>query len=447
MKRILLVSNDEVGPRMAGPGIRYHQFAQQLSKGFDVTLVVPSVPEQPLGDYEVLEAAAWRGRRFRALADRFDVVVAQTLRSWTMKTLARADVRVIYDLYDPFLIGNLALHAGEGVSPRHRSVAFRAPALLQQIALVTGNAFICASERQRDLWLGMLGALGRIEPEVADADPSLRDLIDVVPFGLESDPPVATAPALKDVVPGIDAGDKVLLWGGGIWNWFDPLTPIRAVHALSKQRNDVKLYFLGVKHPNPGVHQMAMASRAVELAKELGLYDRFVFFNFGWVPYAERANYLRDADLGISSHLDTVETRFSFRTRMLDYFWAGLPTVATQGDVLSDLVRERNLGRAVGFEDVEGWTAAIEELVDDPHELARVRRNVEEMRGEFAWPRVVEQLARLASLPGGEVKPRRKVAAMAFNYLGLGLETVVRHRGLTGGAQEAYRILRRPPVP
>ena len=57
----------------------------------------------------LLEAAAWRGRRFREVAGRFDVVVAQTLRSWTMKMLARADVRVIYDLYDPFLIGNLNL--------------------------------------------------------------------------------------------------------------------------------------------------------------------------------------------------------------------------------------------------------------------------------------------------------------------------------------------------
>ncbi len=418
MKRILLVSNDEVGPQMAGPGIRYYQFAQQLSKRFDVTLVVPTVPEQPLGEFEVLEAAAWRGRRFRSLANRFDVVVAQTLRSWTMKTLARADVRVIYDLYDPFLIGNLAYHAEDGVSPRYRYVAFRAPTLLQEIALSTGSAFICASERQRDFWLGMLGALGRIEPDVADADPSLRDLIDVVPFGLESEPAVAGAPGIKGVVPGIEPDDKVLLWGGGIWNWFDPLTPIRAVHELAKRRSDVKLFFLGVRHPNPGIPAMGMTTRAVELA-----------------------------NIGISSHLNTVETRFSFRTRLLDYFWAGLPTVATQGDVLADLVRERNLGRSVGFADVGGWTAAIEELVDDPDELARVRRNVEMTREEFTWPRVVEPLARLASLPGGAVRPSRNVSATAYRYLGVGLETVVRRRGLAGGARDVYRILRRPPVP
>jgi glycosyltransferase involved in cell wall biosynthesis len=447
LKRILLVSNDEVGPQMAGPGIRYYQFARQLSARFEVTLVVPTVPAEPLGDFDVLEAAAWRGRRFRTLASRFDVVVAQTLRSWTMKTLAQADVRVIYDLYDPFLIGNLAYHAHDDVSRRYRHVAFRAPALLQEIALATGSAFICASERQRDFWLGMLGALGRIDPEVADADPSLRDLIDVVPFGLEPDPPVAGAPAIKGVVPGIEPGDKVLLWGGGIWNWFDPLTPIRAVHELARRREDVKLFFLGVKHPNPGVPAMAMTGRAVGLAKELDVYERFVFFNLGWVPYAERASYLLDSDIGISSHLDTVETRFSFRTRLLDYFWAGLPTVATEGDVLSDLVRERNLGRAVGFADVVAWTEAIEELVDDPGELARVRANVKLTREDFTWPKVVEPLARLASLPGGAVRPPLNVAAKAYRYLGVGLETVMRRRGLACGAQDVYRILRRPPVP
>jgi glycosyltransferase involved in cell wall biosynthesis len=364
-----------------------------------------------------------------------------------MSALARADVRVVYDLYDPFLIGNLGFHAGEEVSERYRRVAFRAPTLLQEIALLTGNAFVCASERQRDLWIGMLGALGRIDPESAAEDPSLRNLIDVVPFGLESEPPVATKPMLKGVVPGIRREDKVLLWGGGIWNWLDPLTPIRAVHALSRRRDDVKLYFLGVKHPNPGVHQQAMTARAVELAKELGLYERFVFFNFGWVPYAERANYLLESDLGISGHLDTLETRFSFRTRLLDYFWASLPTVATEGDVLSELVEEANLGRAVGVGNVEDWTRAVEELLDDQGEYARVRRNIEHAREAFAWPRVTEPLARLAALPGRAFEPRQRSAALTVRYGVAALGAVLFRRGVLAGTREVYRILRRPPVP
>jgi glycosyltransferase involved in cell wall biosynthesis len=447
VKKLLVVSNDEVGPQMAGPGIRYYHFARELAKRYEVTLVVPTAPREPLGEFDVLQASEWRGRRFRSLARTYDVVVAQTLRAWTMHELARADVRVVYDLYDPLLIGNLAFHAGEDVSRRFRRAAFRAPTLLQEIALLSGNAFVCASERQRDLWLGMLGAVGRIDPEAAADDPSFRDLIDVVPFGIESEPPVATKRVLRGVVPGIGEDDKVLLWGGGIWNWFDPLTPIRAIHALSRKRDDVKLFFLGVRHPNPGVQQLAMTGRAVDLAKELGLYDRFVFFNFGWVPYAERANFLLEADLGISSHVDTLETRFSFRTRLLDYFWAGLPTVATEGDVLSELVQTASLGRAVRAASVDDWIRAIEELLDDDGEYARVRRNVEHAREAFLWPRVVEPLARLADIPGGVVETPPLAGALTVRYNLLALRTILLRRGLVGGARETMRLLRRPPVP
>jgi glycosyltransferase involved in cell wall biosynthesis len=444
---VLIICDDEVGARMAGPGIRCYQFARELSKRYSVALVVPKLPRQSLGDFELLQASDFVGRRFRALARRYDVVIAKTLRCWTMNALARDDVRVIYDLQDPFLLGNLDFHAGENLSHRRRRIEFRAPALLQELALLTGNGFVCASERQRDFWIGMLGALDRIDPDSAADDPSLRELIDVVPFGLESEPPVATNAALKGVIPGIREEDKVVLWGGGIWNWLDPLTPIRAVHALSQKREDVKLFFLGVKHPNPSVHQLAMTERAISLAKELGLYDRFVFFNFGWVPYQERANYLLDSDLGISSHPATVEARFSFRTRLLDYFWAGLPTVATSGDVLSDLVEEANLGRAVSAGNVDAWAHAIEELLDDERESARVRLNLEQVRDRFAWPRVVEPLVRLAAARGRVVESSHRAAALTARYAANALGAVLLRDGLLDGTREAYRILRRPPVP
>ena len=432
---------------MAGPGIRYYHFARELSKQYDVALVVPTLPEAAIGDVEIVQASDWGGSRFRALARGYDVLIAQALRAWTMTGLARAELRLVYDLYDPFLIGSLAFDVGEDVSGRYRRVASRARTRLQDIALLTGNAFVCASERQRDFWIGMLGALGRLDPQAAASDPSLRDLIDVVPFGLESEPPVATTRVLKGIVPGIGEDDKVLLWGGGIWNWFDPLTPIRAIHALARKRDDVKLFFLGVKHPNPEVHQLAMTARAVELAKELGLYDRFVFFNFSWVPYEERANYLVEADLGISSHLETLEARFSFRTRVLDYFWAGLPTVATRGDVLADLVEEKNLGRTVGVGSVEDWMHAIEELLDDEAEYARVRQNVEEAREAFSWARVVEPLARLAARSERSVEPPRSPTAAALRYSAAALGTVLLGHGLLGGAREVLRVRRNPPVP
>ena len=100
--------------------------------------------------------------------------------------------------------------------------------LTQEVALATGDAFVCASEKQRDFWLGALRARGRLDRALYERDPSLRTLIDVVPFGIDPEPP-EPGPAIRGVVPGIGADDRILLWPGGIWNWFDPLTVIRAV--------------------------------------------------------------------------------------------------------------------------------------------------------------------------------------------------------------------------
>ena len=196
----------------------------------------------------------------------------------------------------------------------------RSTLLAQRLALRTGAGFVCASERQRDLWLGVLATLGRIDIESYRRDPTLRQLIDVVPFGLPPAPPQSGPSVAKGVIPGIGPEDRLLVWGGGVWNWLDPLTPIRAVASLARRRGDVRLLFLGVRHPDPVFPETRMTRRAIELSQQLGVRDRHVFFNEGWVRYDERAQFLLEADAGVSAHLDILETRYAFRTRILDYF-------------------------------------------------------------------------------------------------------------------------------
>ena len=175
--------------------------------------------------------------------------------------------------------------------------------------------FMCASEKQRDFWLGALGAIDRINPQNYDTDPQLRELIDVVPFGTEDSEPEATRPMVRGVIDGIDENSKVVLWGGGIYNWFDPLTIIRAIDIARHRVPEIKLLFMGVKHPNPAVPEMQMAVEARALAQKLDLIGTHVVFHEEWVPYAERVNFLLESDIDVSCHLDHVETAFSFRTR------------------------------------------------------------------------------------------------------------------------------------
>jgi glycosyltransferase involved in cell wall biosynthesis len=445
--RILVVSNDRIGTTMAGPGIRYFNFARELAKAHDVTLMVPEPVDIPIEGFQVVEAQEHGGRAFRDYAERFDVLVAQNLLPWTMRALVKARVRVVYDLYDPFLVENLGLFAHQEGSTRYQDAILRANALAQEVALATGDAFLCASERQRDLWLGMLGTLGRLDRREYARDPSLRQLIDIVPFGFQAEPPMKTRPVLKGVVPGIRQQDRVLLWGGGIWNWFDPLTVIRAVAELAGRRDDVKLYFLGVQHPNPETEKMGKAEQAVALARELDVLDRFVFFNYGWVPYDERADYLLEADLGVSAHYDNIETRFAFRTRILDYLWAGLPIVTTRGDVLAELVEQRGLGRALDEGDAGGWAGAIEELLDDPELHQEARRNIESARGRFEWPNAVRALERLVAGPEAPARSSRRAAARVARYAWLSVVAAVIKRGVRDAAFRAVRMVTRPRVP
>jgi glycosyltransferase involved in cell wall biosynthesis len=246
----------------------------------------------------------------------------------------------------------------------------------------------------------MLTSLGRINPDGHRHDPTFRALIDVVPFASATEPPLHRHRVLKGVLPGIAVDDTLLLWGGGIWDWLDPLTVIAAMGQLRAQRPKLKLFFLGYRHPNPAdVPEMTMYPHAVALAEQLGLLNTTVFFNDRWVPYAERANYLLEADVGVSAHQAHIETRFAFRTRLLDYIWAGLPMVVSAGDALAETVVQRGLGYAVAIGDAAGFAQALRELTSQPNPRARYAAAFAEVRPAFTWERALIPLLAFCRSP------------------------------------------------
>jgi glycosyltransferase involved in cell wall biosynthesis len=398
VRTLLVVSNDHVGSSMAGPGIRSYELARRLTRRFAVTLAVPFETDVQADGFALTVVSPQEEVELTTLASGFDAVLAQRLPLLTMIRLARTCITRVYDLYAPVSIELLASLAAEpGQAPSRELV--EEEAITSRLVLQSGSAFVCASETQRDYWLGRLEAVGRLDADAYALDPSLRSLIDVVPFGLSSERP-QSGPALKGVVPGIGPDDRVVLWNGGIWNWFDPVTVIRGIGELTRRRDDVRLVFMGTRHPNPTIAQRARAEEAVRCARELGLLDRVVFFNDGWVPYAERGAYLLDADVGVSAHRETFEARLAFRTRVLDCLWAELPVVVTAGDALADLVERRGLGRTVGVGDVTGWADALGALLDDGPSRKAARAALNAERTAFEWDAVVERLVPLLERPG-----------------------------------------------
>ena len=387
MHKVLFLTHEPLTEAIAGPGIRVWELAHVLARQQPVTIGTPN--QSPVRS-EHVDIQCFRRGAFPRLLETHDIVIAFGFLLRQHPVIARRAAFLVMDIYDPFLLENLHMHEGLGVRERLVVHQYDLDAVLEQLA--RADFFLCASERQRDYWLGALSMANRINPFTYQRDPALRRLIDVVSFGVPTDPPRPTRGAIKDVVPGIGRDDVVVLWGGGIWNWFDPLTAIRAVHALRAQRPAVKLYFMGLHQANPQNPEMVMAQRALALARELGALDKQVFFRDGWVPYAERVNYLGDADIGISLHNEHVETRLAYRTRILDYLWAGLPVVATGGDVLSDEISANGAGLAVPEGGLDAVVEALRGLAADPDRRAKMRARSRALADVHTWERAAEPL-------------------------------------------------------
>jgi glycosyltransferase involved in cell wall biosynthesis len=382
--RFLVVSHDVVGRAMAGPGIRYWEIAAALRRrGIDVTLAAPAGDgSDGLVAYRPGDATL---ERLACASDAALVTGPALEQSPALKGLG---IPLVVDWYDPFLFENLQREAGW---PEHeggiRTLAEHARC---------GDFFVCASERQRDLGIGMLTAWGRVNPTTYADDPALRSLIDVVPFGLPAAPPRAGT-ALRARLPGIGPGDRLVLWNGGLWDWFDSLT---AIHAIALLRNDhppVRLAFLGTRHPNPAIGEPSAARAARELVGDLGLADQ-VFFR-EWTPYAERGACLLEADAAIALHVDGLEARYAFRTRLLDCIWAGLPCVVTRGDTLGEELVARGLALAVPERDVAAVAAALRALLAESDMRRRRSRAFAELAAELTWDRAVEPLVRFFENP------------------------------------------------
>jgi len=213
-------------------------------------------------------------------------------------------------------------------------------------------------------------------------------LVSVVPFGLPSEPPSHAAPALRGVLPGIGGTDKVVLWGGGVYNWLDPVSVLRAVARLAEHVPEVRLVFLGMGHPNPDQPNMRAAEEVRRLSGSLGLTGKHVFFNEGWAPYHRRADFLLEADVAVSAHLDHLETRYSFRSRVLDYIWAGLPMVLTAGDVLADEVAAAGLGKVVPPRDERAIEEALAGLLASPP----AKGGFAALARHYTWEKVAQPL-------------------------------------------------------
>jgi glycosyltransferase involved in cell wall biosynthesis len=400
--RLLIVTDEPVGPLMGETAIRAWELAAILAREFRTTLAAPApVPTDGPGFFIAALPPASEG--YAALTDLIrahDVIIAQALPLPALPAEEMATKYLVVDLCRPWIVEHLEAHHARDPVGEESWLARDLIAINGLLA--AGDFFICPAEMQRAFWLGALAHIGRLTEGIYSRAPDGRALIDVVPYGIPAQPPAKQEKALKGVMPGIGPNDFVALWGGGLWHGLDPLA---LVHATARLRDlDYPIRTVMLDAPRPATSDGAPAPPSLrdavrQRSDELGLTDTHIFFPDGPIPYAERAGYLLEADAGISLQQPSLEARFAFRTPVLDALWAGIVPVASDGDTMADLLRAYDAGRIVPPGDDAALAVTLANLIDNPYDRRLLAARGHALGQTFAWETVAQPLVSFCRQP------------------------------------------------
>ncbi len=414
MKPILILSSERIRPAMAGMGIRCWEMATALADDFDVTLGVPNDPQESPPE-EGFRLVCYTKENIAALSRKSSVVIA--LGHVSDLYLDQGERRpLVVDLYDPFPVEHLNYLNILGHEPYYRDRA------TIERQLRHGDLFLCSSNEQRFFYLGMLFSLGRLNPESYFEDFNLRNLIRIVPFGVPQSAPKANAPVLRGMVPGIGADDPMILFGG-LYEWLDPMTLLRALPDLLARFPELRVIFS--TNPNPESTPQSTFDRVMKVCREREWIDRHVFF-IPWIPYLERAGLYLEATVAVVLHLPRFETEISMRTRILDYLWAGLPIVATEGGSASRLLTDQKMGRVVPFCDHKKLTAVLIELLGSGATRKEITGRGRSWTAGQTWGKVLGPLRDFLTAP--RIDPHKRLYPAAVNRHSSLLQERVRDR-------------------
>lgn len=374
MTRILLVCPEPLGHgQPAGIGIRFTEMARVLlADGHAITILSPDG-----GTVDGCRAEVTTPQSLLAASESHDMAVVQGHVANDYFAHAKP-IPTVIDLYDPFIVENLHYYSERGAE------VFSHDHLTLMQSLVRGDLFLCASEAQRLFWLGMLLAIGRLNPIVFGSDPHLDALVRIAPFGVQ--PP-------REEVPRDLTAPSILF--GGIYDWYDPAVAIEAV-ALARERvPDLTLTF--TRHPNPDITPQGKTAEAMAYVKKKS-YGAFIRFE-PWAPYGRRAEFFERFTLALLTFRQSLETDLSMRTRIYDYLWCGLPIVTSSAPGTDEVLTRYGAGSIVTTDSAEVFANGLVAIVRDPDRYAEMVRGARAFVSEHQWPRTLEPLRDFCRAP------------------------------------------------
>ena len=374
--RVLVLTDDLVGPSMAGSALRAWELARiLLGAGHEVVLSGAPGSSHPEGHGPpVVEKQPWRWA---------DAVLSPP---WCLPLQGFLGGQLlIVDGVTPLLAELSTSPSTQEILRRRRTAGARLP-----LAAARADAILVAGEEQARWWSSRLAR----RPDV----PLIR-----VPFGIPESDPAADIGSIE----GVPAGWSVVLWWGGVWPWLDLDTLLAARARLGSVK--VSVVVPTAERPGSGTH---LTTEDFEAAGErYGLQRPAIVPLEKWVPYAERYRILNRSSVLTVLHRSSPETALSFRTRALDGLWAAVPVLLSEGGAVSDIASSEGWGAVVPPGDAKLVAAGLDLLLGDRSQK-RCRAVLAKARGAWRWSVVAQPLVK--ALPELRTNTRRSLVPAAI---------------------------------
>lgn len=376
-RRICFVTQEHLGRPGSSTGIRIDAMvACARDAGLEVSVVGPGAENIPLGvSFFPLRSIA---RYDRMLGDA--LIVSPYLPMRYLFRVLRSDLPLHADFY--CVTASEILGEGLGWKPSRISQAICRRKWRYRMVLGRSERIYLSHINQGVLLAGLSLWDSRFtQPELADRLPSISDL---VPIGVRPSPPPADA---TSPWPEALQGQPILLWGGGIWPWFDVETAIRATHLARTRGSRSCLFFLSGSNPTADPHRDKAYRDARSLAEAIGAAGCSVWFNERTVFEKDLPPYLLHASAGLMANRASLESVCSWRTRYLDLIWAGRPLLAAGVDPLGETMEAAGAATIVPAGDVEALAESVLELERSPDRRAAMCSASAALAGKFSWER------------------------------------------------------------
>ena len=168
MYDILIISDDVVGEKMAGPGIRAWELSKSLSNYYQVCLAAPDYSYKSDGSpffqnapFGVFFYSVKNPAVLEELSKKSKIILTQGYILSKFPRLKHLNAHLVVDIYVPFILENLFVHKWKVPSLKDRESIHLNDLRVFNDQLIHGDHFLCANIRQKDLFIGSLMALNR----------------------------------------------------------------------------------------------------------------------------------------------------------------------------------------------------------------------------------------------------------------------------------------------